>query len=159
MSNITIVTAFFDIGRNDWTVDKGYPHYLQRSVDTYVERFSRLAKLDNELIVYTSPDLVDKIAEACNGRPKVKIVAFEPKIEFKAMRDAIETIQQSDEFKKLIHPSQIKNPEYWNPDYVLVTNLKAFCSVNNLSYKGMRKVALGQQVSGSYNGWRILDRK
>jgi protein YibB len=126
MSNITIVTAFFDIGRNDWTVDKGYPHYLQRSVDTYVERFARLAKLDNELIVYTSADLVDKIASVCGNRPKTKIITFDVQKEFKDMRDAIEKVQQMDSYKQLINPAQIKNPEYWNPDYVLVTNLKAF---------------------------------
>jgi hypothetical protein len=31
MNEITIVTAFFDIGRGNWTPDKGLPHYLQRT--------------------------------------------------------------------------------------------------------------------------------
>ena len=49
MGNITIVTAFFDIGRGSWTPDKGLPHYLQRSNETYLERFGHMATLDNEM--------------------------------------------------------------------------------------------------------------
>ena len=59
MNDISIVTAFFDIGRGDWTPDKGLPHYLQRTTKTYLERFGYLAKLKNKMVIYTSEDLVD----------------------------------------------------------------------------------------------------
>ena len=39
MNDITIVTAFFDIGRGEWTPDKGLPHYLHRTNQTYLQRF------------------------------------------------------------------------------------------------------------------------
>ena len=69
MSDVTIVTAFFDIGRGDWTPDKGLPHYLHRTTDTYVERFGNLATLENEMVIYTSADLVDKVTELRGDRP------------------------------------------------------------------------------------------
>ena len=126
MSKISIVTAFYDIGRGSWTPDKGLPHYLQRSNDVYIERFKHLLKLDNEIIVYTSPDLSDVIKSVCLGRPNTKVIAMDIIGEFHNMRAAIEKIQKSTDYQSMINPSQIKNPEYWNPDYVLVTNLKAY---------------------------------
>ncbi len=56
MNDITIVTAFFDIGRGNWTPDKGLPHYLHRPNEVYLERFGHLSKLDNRVIVFTSED-------------------------------------------------------------------------------------------------------
>ena len=126
MSNISIVTAFFDIGRGEWTPDKGLPHYLERKTETYLERFGYLAQLDNEMIIFTSESLAERVHELRKGKEhKTKIVIFdlEP---LNDVRNDIIKIQQDPEFQKRIHPSQIKNPEYWNPDYVMITDLKAF---------------------------------
>lgn len=126
MSNISIVTAFFDIGRGNWSPQNGHPAYLHRTVDTYIERFGYLTKLSNDITVITSRDLVDKIAAACDPQCSVKIVVFDALNHFEKIKNIIRDIQSSESFKKTIHPSQIMNPEYWNPDYVLVTNLKPF---------------------------------
>jgi protein YibB len=127
MSNISIVTAFFDIGRGDWTPDKGHPHYLQRSADVYLERFGHLATLENDLVVFTSADLVDRVVEKCLGRKddKTKIIVLNPQQEFSDVREQIVKVQANTEFQAMLNPAQAKNPEYWNPDYVLVTDLKA----------------------------------
>lgn len=127
MSNVSIVTAFFPIGRGDWTAAKGFPHYLERSDDVYLERFGHLAKLENEIIVYTSAEMVDKVVEKLVGRPDgaTKVIVVNPFEVFSDVRERIIQIQNLDSFKTLINPAQAKNPEYWNPDYVLVTNLKA----------------------------------
>jgi protein YibB len=122
MGNISIVTAFYDIGRGDWTPDKGLPHYLQRSTDTYIERFTHLTKLDNELIVVTTPDIGKRLKEINN---KVKIVEYDPFTVFSTESNKIIGIQESVAYKQLIHPSQIKNPEYWSHKYVLVNLLKS----------------------------------
>jgi protein YibB len=45
---------------------------------------------------------------------------------FANTRQKIKQIQELEEFQNLIYSSQKKNPEYWNQDYVLVTNLKAY---------------------------------
>ena len=76
MSDITIVTAFYDIGRGDWTPDKGLPHYLQRTTDTYIERFSHMAQLENEMVVFSTPDIIEKLQPLRGERP-TKWVSFD----------------------------------------------------------------------------------
>jgi protein YibB len=125
MDDISIVTAFYDIGRGDWTPDKGLPHYLQRSSDVYLERFKHLTKLHTDITVFTSTDLVERLKELCVGcNATVTVVPFDVVEQFSEMRKVIKDIQEKQSFIQRIHPSQMKNPEYWNQDYVLVTNLK-----------------------------------
>jgi protein YibB len=126
MNDITIVTAFFDIGRGDWSPDKGLPGYLQRTTDTYMERFGHLAKLDNQIIIYTTEDQVDRIAELRKGKEdKTKIISIPFKDMFPVYREKIERIQKDEDYLKQINPNQIRNPEYWSVDYVLVNLLKS----------------------------------
>lgn len=127
MHNISIVTAFYDIGRGDWSQDKGFPHYLQRSNDVYFERFSRLLKLKNDITVYTSPDLVSEIEKLCVDRdPEItKIISLDIFDYFSDVLGKINKIQQSTEFKQRVHTTQRLNPEYWNAKYVLLTDMKA----------------------------------
>ena len=68
MTNISIVTAFFDIGRGGWTQDKGHPHYLLRTNETYIERFSYLAQLENEMVVFTTEDMIPKLKKLREGK-------------------------------------------------------------------------------------------
>jgi protein YibB len=126
MGNISIVTAFFDIGRETWTQDKGLPHYLYRPLQTYFDRFANMAQLDNEMIIFTTPDLVDKVWEYRKGKEDRTIVS-EVKYaeEFKELRLAIASVQTNPEYQKQINPNQVRNPEYWSADYVLVNTLKA----------------------------------
>ena len=56
MSEITLVTAYFNIGRESWT---GY----NRSNDKYIYFFIHWARIKYKLIVYTTPDIADKIKE------------------------------------------------------------------------------------------------
>jgi protein YibB len=128
MSKISLVTAFYDIGRGDWStsVEKNggpLPHYLQRSVDKYLEHFSRMCELDTEIIVYTSSDLVEKISSVS---PKVKVVDYDYFTKHEKLRNEVAAIQSLPEFTSRINPYQVRNPEYWSKDYVGVTSLKAF---------------------------------
>jgi protein YibB len=126
MNEISIVTAFFDIGRGDWTPDRGLPHYLHRTTDTYLQRFGYLAQLDNQITVYTSKDLMDKVYELRAGKEdKTNIVEVDFANEFQDQRELIKKIQNNPDFLKQIDPHQVRNPEYWSPDYVLVNKLKA----------------------------------
>lgn len=124
MNDISIVTAFFDIGRGDWTPDKGLPHYLHRTTETYLQRFSHLAKLENDITVFTSEDLAEKVHELRDGRP-TNVVVMDFNEILPEVKHRISEAQNNSEFQKRIHPSQIKNPEYWNADYVLVNLLKS----------------------------------
>ena len=124
MSEISIVTAFFDIGRGDWTPDKGLPHYLKRTTDTYLERFGHMAKLENEMVIFTSNDLVDKIKELRGDNP-THIITLDFPNSFSKLRDEVTRIQKDPVYQSKIDPSQLKNPEYWNADYVVVNALKS----------------------------------
>lgn len=140
MSRITIVTAFYDIGRGDWSMDMQknggpLPHYLQRSTDKYIEHFKRLCELDADIVVYTSPDLVDKLATIS---PNVVAVEYDYFNIHNDLRDKIEKIQNDPAFLKRINPYQVRNPEYWSKDYVGVTSLKAFF-VDNAFEQGLIK--------------------
>lgn len=124
MNDISIVTAFFDIGRGEWTPDKGLPHYLQRTNDTYLERFGHMAKLENKIVVYTSKEFVDKIEELREGRP-TEIITLDWPDSFKELKENVSKVQTNKEFLAKISPSQVRNPEYWNADYVTVNLLKS----------------------------------
>ena len=124
MSEITIVTAFFDIGRGDWSPDKGLPHYLQRTTQTYLERFGHMAKLEDDMVVYTSKDMADEVRRLRQDKPtQILIVDF--KNSFQNLREEINKVQKNFSYQSKINPSQVKNPEYWNADYVLVNLLKS----------------------------------
>ena len=126
-NDVSIVTFFFDMGRGDWTPDKGFPHYLHRTVDTYFERFSYLAQLDNEMIIYTTEDKVDRIKELRKGKEdKTKIIPFDYLSMFLDDKKAIAAVQMQKEYQDKINPSQRVNPEYWNPNYVHLMYLKSF---------------------------------
>ncbi|MFB6349605.1 WlaTC/HtrL family glycosyltransferase [Moraxella sp. ZJ142] len=124
MDNITIVTAFFDIGRGNISTDN-YPAYLNRSTDTYFEYFSNLAQLENEMIIFTSQEYKQKILDIRKNKPTT-VVEFDFKHRFQSMRTAISKIQNNPDFISRINPQQRNNIEYWSADYVMINNMKTF---------------------------------
>lgn len=116
MPNITIVTAFFDLGRENW---EGF----ERSSELYIDRFRHLTKLENDIIVYTSPDLVEKIKSVS---PKIKVVSYDFLGETKELRDRVGAVQNSTDWVNRVAPHLHKNPEYWSAEYVSAMSLKAF---------------------------------
>jgi protein YibB len=130
MRNITIVTAFFDIGRDTWP-DTIYgikvPGYVHRTKSIYFENFSRLAKIKNDMIIYTSADHVSTIKNirakfAPDSRTKVVSLNFANCVSF--IRPKIQKIHSRKEYINLIDMPCF--PEYWNADYVLVNYLKSY---------------------------------
>lgn len=124
-SEITIVTAFFDIGRESWSVENGHPDYLFRTSDTYLSYFEKIASLNNEMVIFTSDDFADKIREIRAGKP-TKIIIFDYKNKLYNIKRRVDKIQSSDSFKSKVPDIHIINPEYWSADYALVTNLKSY---------------------------------
>ena len=56
MSELTLVTDFFDIGRG-----KDKNSELRRTSAKYMEEFKRWARIRNHLIVYTDPGSAEEI--------------------------------------------------------------------------------------------------
>lgn len=123
--SITIVTAFFDIGRGGWTADKGFSSHLERDNNNYFDNFKRLASLENKMIVYTSADLAERVLSLRQGR-QTKVIAVDLKKKFPGTLRRIEEVQKSPSFIMRIGAEALKNPEYWSPEYVLATNLKTY---------------------------------
>ena len=56
---VTLVTAFFDIGRGDFNIVRCEPRSAQR----YIDYFDFWARIQNKLVVYTSPEYAKQIRD------------------------------------------------------------------------------------------------
>ena len=137
---ISIVTAFFDIGRGE--IGEEYPDYLRRTNDKYFEHFSRLAVLENEMVVFTSEEHRNRIMKLREGKP-TKVIITELKKKFRRQIKAIEKVQKSEEFRNRVNKDMLINIEYWSPEYVLINNLKTYF----VNYAIRKKLVSGEQVA------------
>lgn len=121
---VSIVTAFVDIGRDSWEGEKNnqlIPHYIKRDVDTYFQRFERLAKLKNPITVFTETKFLDRIKAI---REDINVVDVGNLFEDHAhVIKEINGIQQNPHFIRFVtRPSA---PEYWSPEYVAINFFKS----------------------------------
>lgn len=136
-SSITIVTAYFDIGRGEWTAYNGFSPHLKRTADDYFSYFNNLAQLDNRMVVFTSCDLKPKVEKIRRGKPTI-VIAIDIDKKFRHIKKRIAAIQSDPAFLSKLVTCQLINPEYWSADYVLVCNLKAWF-VNQAIRQGLVK--------------------
>ena len=118
---ITIVTAFFDIGRASWTA-------FPRSVDNYFRNFERLCLLDNPVVLFTESCHKHRLLPL-QGQKSNLVIFYEDDLfdRHGDLLDAINRVQQSAEFRQGITNPQC--PEYNQPKYVLINYLKSyFCT-------------------------------
>jgi protein htrL len=121
--DITIVTAFFNIGRGK--IKNEVSKNLKRGTEIYFDYFSFLAELDNDMIIFTEEKYKEKI-QKMRGNKKTKIITFDLNKKFSRIIKKIREIQESDEFKRRVNPDEIHNLEYWLPEYVLINNMKSY---------------------------------
>lgn len=133
MSNtdISIVTAFFDIGRGNLPQTKHgrvLPHYQHRSVDQYFEFFKKQAVLENEMTIYTTAEFAQRvydIRKSFGRENQTHIVVLNSYLpdDMKKVKERVQEIQDSPEYYgKVVNPQLI---EYWHSDYVLVNIFKS----------------------------------
>tara|TARA_B100000085_G_scaffold281448_1_gene308061 strand:- start:249 stop:1025 length:777 start_codon:yes stop_codon:yes gene_type:complete len=118
MNNTKFVTAFYDIGRENW---RSY----RRSVRYYISRFHRMVNsLDNDFVLWTSEDLLEEIEKGIK-KDNVEIKVFDFIEKYAKNIEVCKTIQNSEEFKKLC-PEGKRNqcPEYYSPEYAALMNAK-----------------------------------
>lgn len=121
---VTIVTAFVDIGRGEWEGFKNgelIPPYIKRDTETYFQRFERLTKLDNPIIVFTESKNFERILSM---RDDIQLIGIDSVFEdHQHLLDNIRKIQQDDRFIDFVtRPSA---PEYWSPEYVAINFMKS----------------------------------
>lgn len=147
-TSITLVTAYFDIGRSQWTSQNGFAPRIERTTDNYMTWFSNLAQLENSMVIFTSPDLKPRIEEIRRGKPTT-IVTLDFNKKFHHIRSRIASIQ-SDVTFKLRTPIELRgNPEYLSADYVLLCNLKTYF-VNQAIRQGLIKDEMAAWIDFGY---------
>ena len=105
-TNVTIVTAFFDLGRERWDV-------FTRSTQTYLDYFAGLAALANPMVVFTSPDLAPEISRirAAHGHAdRTTVIEVENfTLGHEPLLEAMREVMDRPEFRAFV--SQPESPE------------------------------------------------
>lgn len=121
MSEITLVTAFFDINRDTWA-------NFSRTAKDYLEHFDHWARMRNRLIVYTMPEIVPdviKIRRKYGLEDKTVVISVDD------VSQMVPDIYQKIKFAMknrdfwLFH-KDLANPECWNYRYNYITCLKSY---------------------------------
>ena len=135
-NDISIVTAFFDIGRGNLpTVKHGrvLPHYQHRTTNTYFQYFNNLAKLQNDMVVYTTENFAQQVYDIRKQyglENKTDVVVLESYLppQLKDVKTRVQEIMDSpDYYTRVDNPQLI---EYWHADYVLVNIFKSLYVTN-----------------------------
>src|SRR5712671_373679 len=125
---IGIVTAFFDIGREDWAKRPNTPAWLTRSTEDYFTCFERMCRLENEIVVFTQSRFAERIAAArakLGFSNETRIVCKDNFFEEYGpdLRKITRVMNMPGFLTDVTHPHC---PEYWEPRYVLINYLKSF---------------------------------
>jgi protein YibB len=129
--NITIVSAFFDIGRGNLPAmirGRILPNHQHRSVETYFEFFKNLAKIKNDMVIYTTGEYAERIRnirimEGLGDRTNVIVLPSYLPENMQEVKEKIQKIMDDESFWK-----SVDNPhliEYWHVDYVLINIFKS----------------------------------
>jgi protein YibB len=127
-NEMTVITAFFDIQRDQWNAANGKKSKFSRTNDDYFEYFSRLAKIQNDLIIYTEEKFAEKIlkirSELRIAKTTVVIVVSDlfGNSLIKKMNEKINNVL-SDYFRDYVYKPD--SPEYNSSRYITVNALKA----------------------------------
>jgi protein YibB len=135
MENICIVSAFLDIGRQDWK-------NFQRSLQQYFNNFKPYTELKHEMIVFMDDKHIDCLKKICEGTSHIKILPInrewmkENIYEYQQL-DREKEIMESDSFKNLVK-HRLHHPECSKPEYNIIQHSKidflAYVINNKLSY-------------------------
>lgn len=149
MQEITIVTAFFDIGRENW---QGF----KRDNNKYVEYFKFWARMRNKIVIYTDKDTAQQVVQIRDSfglADRTKVVVIDDIIaldsEVYLCMEKVLSNEQTIKFRN--KPS---NPESYNALYNYVVYLKPYFvadAVNRGLVSGMIAwVDFGYNHGGSF---------
>lgn len=62
----TLVSAFYDLGRDKWAE-------MPRGIDKYFDNAQRTLRFPNPMVIYTSPDLIDKVNLVLEAREQTAV--------------------------------------------------------------------------------------
>ena len=148
MDSMTLVTAFFPIGRDGWKK-------FGRSADRYFDYFTFWAGMENDLVVYTTPDAVQRVKDIREsfGRTNTTVIAIDdlPSVEPEVYGTLVRTM--SNETFRAYHENP-KCPESWNPDYNYLMAMKFWCLKDaverGLTRENLAWIDFGYNHGGDY---------
>lgn len=114
MSNVTLTTAFYDIGRGKWNSYK-------RTVDDYMEYFANtVSKIPANLVIYCEESNKDRIASIrpAGNNTRIITVPFEETEMYRTYHKKINDVMTSESFRNNIVHHDI--PEMIYPNYNIV---------------------------------------
>ena len=150
MDKITIVTAFFDIGRKDFKE-------LPRSNDKYLEYFKFWARIKNDLVIYTDSVMgpkAMKVREEFGLKDKTKLVIIDDISTIdKELLEKMHTIDGSKSFLNFrYNPNATENNSFYN--YVML--LKAWC-IKDAVDNGVKGQIAWLDFGYNHGGKRFID--
>ena len=125
---ITVVTAFFDLGRGDWKVGSNKTSPFQRSTDHYFEYFSHLAKLKNPMVIFVAPEHQQRVLEIRRQAGLEKfthIYSLSDVFELPALKVLAAEVQSKMTPSFRAWTRFPKSPEYNYSNYVVLDALKS----------------------------------
>ena len=119
-NEITIVTALFSINRDKW---KGF----ERSNNKYIEYFKFWARIQNNMIIYTTSDYEAEVMQIRKNfdRENTKVVVIDDvySIDIDLYQSILNVAKNQDSVNFRLHPEA---PESWNANYNYITCLKTW---------------------------------
>lgn len=130
MSEITIVTAFFDIGRTSW-------ENSQRSNHEYMEAFKFWARIRNNVIIYTEKVFAEEIfniRKSYGLEQRTKVITIDNVLNCdREIYDKMAAVMQSNIFRSF--RKDPKSPESWNARYNYIMYLKSYFITDAINKK------------------------
>lgn len=126
--DISIVTAFFDIGRSSWGESNKIDMRHKRNVDVYLSYFSNLSKIKNQLIIFIDENLGQKVLDMrlINGLGEETVIFTKKEFfldsEIVKIKKRVQSNMTEEYLEYVWTPSA---PEYNHPEYVLINALKS----------------------------------
>lgn len=116
---LTLVTAYFDIGRGSFAKYK-------RNNNKYIDYFKFWARIKNKLVVYTSPEFADSILEIrksfdLGDKTIIKVIDDFRQIDSDLYARIKRTMNNT--FSLNFH-KETDHLEAYNPDYNYITSIK-----------------------------------
>ncbi len=97
-TNYTVVTAFFNIKRNDW-------NSYSRSVDEYFNNATNMLSINDYIIIFTEPEYEERVKEIMKNRIYKLVIMDTSQLYWYPYYNTIENIMNSPDFK-----NGLKNP-------------------------------------------------
>jgi len=126
-STICYVTAFLDIGRNDWkTFNRTFDNYIE-SFKPYINLFKNANSSDHSMIVFMDDRLVEQLCSLIPEGVPIRVVPINKEIMSKwplwSKYETEANIMRSEKYKTLMK-DRLGFPEHNNPSYTLINHSK-----------------------------------